>query len=159
MPIPWSAAFATAPAVPRIRRPQICAALERHRARRNHSLPFQSLPEHCARFSPFEACGNVWSALRVPVVAVSPIIGGAAVKGPAAKIMRELELPVSPLEIARQYRDFLDVMLVDEADAGLLALREARRSALETAPILMRTPDDRRTLAVACLDLLRRLRA
>jgi LPPG:FO 2-phospho-L-lactate transferase len=95
---------------------------------------------------------------RVPVLVVSPIIGGAAVKGPTAKIMRELELPVSPLEIARQYRDFLDVMLVDEADAGLRALREAHDPALEAAPILMRTPDDRRTLAVACLELLRRLR-
>jgi len=96
---------------------------------------------------------------RVPVIAVSPIIGGAAVKGPAAKIMQELKLPVSPLEIAKHYRDFLDVMLVDEADAGLLALREAHDPALETAPIMMRTPDDRRTLAVACMDLLRRLRA
>jgi LPPG:FO 2-phospho-L-lactate transferase len=96
------------------------------------------------------------ASIRIPVIAVSPIIGGAAVKGPAAKIMRELNLPVSPLEIARQYRDFLDVMLIDEADAGLLALREANDPALETAPILMRTAEDRRTLAQACLDRLRR---
>jgi LPPG:FO 2-phospho-L-lactate transferase len=96
---------------------------------------------------------------RAPVIAVSPIIGGAAVKGPAAKIMRELDLPVSPLEIARQYRDFLDVLLIDEVDAGLLDLREANDPAIETAPILMRTTDDRRTLAAACLKLLRRLHA
>jgi LPPG:FO 2-phospho-L-lactate transferase len=96
------------------------------------------------------------ASTRVPVIAVSPIIGGAAVKGPAAKIMRELDLPVSPLEIARQYRDFLDVMLIDEADAGLLALREANDPALETASILMRTAEDRRTLAQACLDRLGR---
>jgi len=95
---------------------------------------------------------------RVPVIAVSPIIGGAAVKGPAAKIMRELDVPVSPLEIARQYRDFLDLMLIDGMDAGLIALRESNDPALETAPILMRTPADRLTLAAACVDVLHRLR-
>jgi LPPG:FO 2-phospho-L-lactate transferase len=92
----------------------------------------------------------------VPVVAVSPIIGGAAVKGPAAKIMRELGLPVSPLAIARQYRDFLDVMLIDESDSSLLAARETADPALETAPILMRTLDERRALGEACLKLLSR---
>ena len=92
----------------------------------------------------------------VPVIAVSPIIGGAAVKGPAAKIMRELGLPVSPLAIARQYRDFLDVMLIDESDSSVLAARETTDPALETAPILMRTLDERRALAEACLKLLRR---
>jgi LPPG:FO 2-phospho-L-lactate transferase len=92
----------------------------------------------------------------VPVIAVSPIIGGSAVKGPAAKIMRELDFPVSPLEIARQYRDFLDLMLIDETDAGLLGLRHSTDPALETAPILMRSPDDRRRLAAVCVDLLRR---
>ena len=93
---------------------------------------------------------------QVPILAVSPLIGGAAVKGPAAKIMQELELDVSPLEIARGYRDFLDLMLIDEQDARLIALREADDPALETAQILMRTPEDRRRLAALCLSLLRR---
>jgi len=96
---------------------------------------------------------------RVPVIAVSPLIGGAAVKGPAAKIMRELDLPVSPVEIARQYGDFLDVMLIDDADAGLLALRGANDPELAAAPILMRTPEARRSLAAVCMEHLRRLRA
>jgi LPPG:FO 2-phospho-L-lactate transferase len=96
---------------------------------------------------------------RVPVIAVSPIIGGAAVKGPAAKIMRELNLRVSPLEIAREYADFLDLMLIDAADAGLIARRESKDPELEAAPIMMRTPADRGALAVACLDALRRYRA
>jgi LPPG:FO 2-phospho-L-lactate transferase len=95
---------------------------------------------------------------QVPVIAVSPIIGGAAVKGPAAKIMQELGLAVSPLEIARQYGDFLDLMLVDATDAGLVAGRKADDPAIETAPILMRTPEDRRALAAVCLERLRRLR-
>jgi LPPG:FO 2-phospho-L-lactate transferase len=92
----------------------------------------------------------------VPVIAVSPIIGGTAVKGPAAKIMGELGLPVSPLAIARQYRDFLDVMLIDESDSSALAAREAADPAFETAPILMRTVDERRALAETCLKLLSR---
>ena len=95
---------------------------------------------------------------RVPVIAVSPIIGGAAVKGPAAKIMRELDLPVSPLEIARQYRDFLDLMLIDATDAQLLGGRKAGDPAIATSSILMRTSDDRRSLATTCLDVLRGLR-
>jgi LPPG:FO 2-phospho-L-lactate transferase len=93
---------------------------------------------------------------RVPIIAVSPIIGGAAVKGPAAKIMRELDLKVSPLQIAREYADFLDLMLIDESDADLPTLRTAVDPELEAAPIMMRTPDDRRALASRCLDILRR---
>jgi LPPG:FO 2-phospho-L-lactate transferase len=93
---------------------------------------------------------------QVPILAVSPIIGGAAVKGPAAKIMQELELDVSPLEIARGYRDFVDLMLIDDQDARLITLRRADDPELEAAPILMRTPEDRRRLAAACLSLLRR---
>jgi len=92
---------------------------------------------------------------EVPIVAVSPLIGGAAVKGPAAKIMQELELEASALEIARTYRDFLDLMLIDEQDAALIAAREPDDPALEVAPILMRTPEDRRRLAALCLRLLR----
>jgi hypothetical protein len=63
------------------------------------------------------------------------------------------------LEIARQYRDFLDLMLIDATDAQLLGGRNAADPAIAAASILMRTPDDRRTLATACLDLLRELRA
>jgi LPPG:FO 2-phospho-L-lactate transferase len=96
---------------------------------------------------------------RVPVIAVSPIIGGEAVKGPAAKIMRELEHEVSPLAIAREYCDFLDVMLIDGIDSGLLASLDSRDPAFETTSILMRTDRDRRSLAERCLELLRRLKS
>ena len=56
------------------------------------------------------------SASDAPVVAVSPIIGGQAVKGPAAKMMAELGVPVSVLGIALHYQGFLDGMIVDEQD-------------------------------------------
>ncbi len=55
------------------------------------------------------------------VVAVSPIVGGAPIKGPADKLMRGLGLEVSPVGVARCYRDFLDVMVIDKQDEHLLS--------------------------------------
>jgi LPPG:FO 2-phospho-L-lactate transferase len=53
------------------------------------------------------------------IVAVSPIVGGAPIKGPADKLMSGLGMEVSALGVARCYRDFLDVMVIDEQDAHL----------------------------------------
>lgn len=54
-----------------------------------------------------------------PVVAVSPIVGGQAVSGPAAKFLTARGLDVSPLGVARAYRPWLDALVVDRADAAL----------------------------------------
>ena len=54
-----------------------------------------------------------------PVVAVSPVIGGDAVKGPTAKMMRELSLPVSATSVASHYGSLLDGFVLDEADAAI----------------------------------------
>jgi LPPG:FO 2-phospho-L-lactate transferase len=56
-----------------------------------------------------------------PIVAVSPIIGGKAVKGPTAKLMAELGLPISAAAVARHYSDILDVYVADDADADEVA--------------------------------------
>ncbi len=53
------------------------------------------------------------------VVAVSPIIAGAPIKGPADKLMSGLGIEVSAVGVVRCYRDFLDVMVIDEQDAHL----------------------------------------
>jgi LPPG:FO 2-phospho-L-lactate transferase len=53
-----------------------------------------------------------------PIVAVSPIIGGQAVKGPTAKIMRELGTPVTNASIAAHYHGLIDGLVVDSVDAG-----------------------------------------
>jgi len=55
------------------------------------------------------------------IVAVSPIVGGAPIKGPADKLMRGLGIEVSPVGVARFYRDFLDVMVIDKQDEYLLS--------------------------------------
>lgn len=58
------------------------------------------------------------SAAQAPVIAVSPIIGGQAVKGPTAKIMTELGIPVTTEAIAAHYRGLIDGLVIDEADAA-----------------------------------------
>jgi LPPG:FO 2-phospho-L-lactate transferase len=84
----------------------------------------------------------------VPVVAVSPIIAGEAVKGPTAKLMRELKLMVSANTVAQHYGDLLDGMLIDERDpASALEVPQARTDTL------MRTLDDRVRVARAALEL------
>ena len=73
---------------------------------------------------PILAVPGVREALRAcapPVVAVAPIIGGEAVKGPTAKMMRELGLKVSVETVAERYGDLLDGFVVDRRDAALVA--------------------------------------
>jgi LPPG:FO 2-phospho-L-lactate transferase len=53
------------------------------------------------------------------IVAVSPIVGGAPIKGPADKLLRGMGYEVSAVGVARCYRDFLDVMVIDEQDAQI----------------------------------------
>ncbi len=58
------------------------------------------------------------------IVAISPIVGGAPIKGPADKLMHGLKMEVSPAGVARCYRDFLDVMVIDQQDEHLLGAIE-----------------------------------
>jgi len=88
-------------------------------------------------------------ACAAPVVAVSPIIGGKAVKGPTAKMMAELGLPVDAGAVARHYGDILDLYVADETDAD-----EVRDLGLPVAftRTLMLSFADREALARAVLD-------
>ena len=83
-------------------------------------------------------------ACRAPVVAVSPIIGGKAVKGPTAKMMAELGLPVDAASVARHYGGLLDHYVVDEADADAVNGIDLPLTATRT---LMETMADREALA------------
>jgi LPPG:FO 2-phospho-L-lactate transferase len=93
---------------------------------------------------------------KAPVIAVTPLIGGAAVKGPTAKIMADLGLEVSPLSVAAAYGDLLDGFLLDCRDA---ALAGAFALPVRVADTLMHTLDDRRRVAEAALDFARALAA
>lgn len=56
---------------------------------------------------------------RVPVVAVSPIVGGIAIKGPTAKMMQELKVPATAAQVAAHYGDLLDGFVLDNEDAAV----------------------------------------
>lgn len=85
----------------------------------------------------------------VPVVAVSPIIGGRAVKGPTAKMMQELGLEASAAGVARRYGDLLSVYVAEPDDAASLA---GLRLKVVAAPTLMTSLADREALARVVLD-------
>ncbi|QUT07177.1 2-phospho-L-lactate transferase [Sphingobium phenoxybenzoativorans] len=93
------------------------------------------------------------AAARAPVIAVSPIVGGNAVKGPTAKIMRELGLDIGPTAIVHHYEGVIDGLLVDERD---MPVRLDIPSAC--ADTLMTNLDDRICVARAALDLADALR-
>lgn len=88
-----------------------------------------------------------------PVVAVSPIIGGQAVKGPAAKMYAELGIRPSALAVARHYQDLLDGFICDQIDAALEAPIRALGLQTRCTQTLMRTNEDRRQLAQDVLNL------
>lgn len=75
----------------------------------------------------------------VPVVAVTPIIAGKAVKGPTAKVMQELGIEVSPLSITKHYGDLLDGFVLDSRDA---ALSDRFTLPVQMTDTLMTTPED-----------------
>lgn len=94
------------------------------------------------------------AAAPAPVIAVAPIVGGRAVKGPTAKIMTELGLPVSPAAVAAHYGELLDGFVLDRRDAALE--QEMPVPALVTDTI-MRDRDDKVRLAHDVLDFARSL--
>jgi len=86
-------------------------------------------------------------------VCVSPIVGGDAVKGPAGKIMAELGKEVSCVEVAREYHDICDVLVIDEQDSGLASqIEEMGITPLVTSTI-METEEDKIALAREVLAL------
>jgi LPPG:FO 2-phospho-L-lactate transferase len=99
--------------------------------------------------------GAAISARRVPLVAVSPLVGGTALKGPLAKLMREMGRPVSNLAIAGHYGDILDHLVIDSADAAeAQGLRNAGVSVTVTGTV-MRDAEDRERLARVVLSAAR----
>jgi LPPG:FO 2-phospho-L-lactate transferase len=91
------------------------------------------------------------SGACVPVIAVSPIIGGAAVKGPAAKMMNELGLEPSAATVAAHYRGLVTGFVMDIADAAIAPTVESQGMTVKLTEILMRSGEDRRRLAEECI--------
>ena len=107
------------------------------------SNPFVSI-------DPILALPGIKDALRRlqrPVVAVSPIVGGKAVKGPLGKMMGELGVEPSALGVARHYGRLVDGWIVDTVDTALAPAIEAQGCRVKVCNTVMRTLDDKARLA------------
>ncbi len=135
-----SAGFSAALADPNLKAIVICP-----------SNPFLSI-------LPILSLPGVRTALQqrtVPLIAVSPIIGGQAVKGPAAKIMEELGLSVSSTGIAGFYGPLLDGLMIDETDRTLAP--EIDGPDIHVGDTMMRNTADRRRVAAEVLAFAERI--
>jgi LPPG:FO 2-phospho-L-lactate transferase len=92
-----------------------------------------------------------------PAVAVSPIVGGQAIKGPAAKMLAELGLDASALEVAKTYAGLIRGFVLDELDRELAPQVEALGMRVLVTDTVMRSPENRRRLAQETLDFARSL--
>jgi LPPG:FO 2-phospho-L-lactate transferase len=115
----------------------------------------------CAPSNPIVSIGPVLAVAglrdavadrRERVVAVSPIVAGAALKGPADRMLSELGHEASVVGVARLYRDWCSVLVVDLADAGAAAAVEAEGLRCVVAPTIMRDPAASAALARTVLD-------
>lgn len=91
-------------------------------------------------------------ARRADVVAVSPIVAGAALKGPADRLLAELGHEATVLGVARLYAPLASTLVIDEADAALASAVEAEGLRAVVAPSIMRTPEIAAALARTVLD-------
>jgi LPPG:FO 2-phospho-L-lactate transferase len=87
-----------------------------------------------------------------PIVAVSPIVGGHALKGPAAQMLATLGHEVSALGVARLYADVIDGLVIDEVDRELGPTIELLGPRVLVTATVMGDEADRRRLAVEVLD-------
>lgn len=97
-------------------------------------------------------------AAGTSIVAVSPIVGGAALKGPAAKMMQELGKDVSVLGIAEHYRGLIDGLVIDAQDAALASAIEDMGIVTLATPSVMTDLPSRIALAEATLEFAMDLR-
>jgi LPPG:FO 2-phospho-L-lactate transferase len=93
---------------------------------------------------------------QAPVIAVTPLIGGRALKGPTAKIMAELAVPLTPLAVAAHYAGLIDGFVLDEQDA---ALRAAFACPVHITNTRMTSLEDRERLAREVLGFAASLQA
>jgi LPPG:FO 2-phospho-L-lactate transferase len=97
------------------------------------------------------------AALReknVPVIAVSPIVKGLAIKGPTAKMMKELAMPSSALSLAKYYADLIDGFVIDTQDAEMSTAIADLGIKVKAVNTLMKTLQDRIDLAAEVIGFI-----
>ena len=85
-------------------------------------------------------------------LAVSPIVGGIAIKGPAAKMMSELGIPSTATEVARHYLGLIDGIVIDEVDRDQASQIESLGIKPFVTKTIMSTLDDKIGLATDCIE-------
>jgi LPPG:FO 2-phospho-L-lactate transferase len=93
------------------------------------------------------------SAGNLPVWVVSPIVGGSAIKGPTAKMMRELAIEPSCLSVAEHYRNLATGIVIDTVDADAATQIDAAGLQVLIADTVMTTDGDKVRLAREVLDV------
>jgi LPPG:FO 2-phospho-L-lactate transferase len=86
------------------------------------------------------------------VVAISPIIGGATVKGPADRMLTELGMDASAVGVARLYAPIAGTLVIDDADAALAGAVEAEGLRCIVTDTIMSKPGVGPALARTCLS-------
>ncbi len=135
------------------------------KARRNPLIPFGRLTAAVVcpsnpfvSVDPILAVPGIVDALQeadVPIVAVTPVVGGKAIKGPTAKMMRELGIPATTVGVARHYAGFVTRFVIDEVDAAAEPAVRALGMRTTVAQTVMRTLEDRVALARAVVEFAR----
>ena len=92
----------------------------------------------------------------LPVVAVSPIVDGIAIKGPAAKMLQEMNMPATAAAVANHYRGLIDGFVVDKNDKELI--EQINVPTISTSSVMV-SLQDRIDLATACVDFLTTIKA
>ena len=98
---------------------------------------------------PCRACARSWPRAAADVVAVSPLIAGAALKGPADRLLRELGHESSALGVVDFYEGLVGTWIIDEADADLVEPIRHRGVRVEVTTTVMADPENARRLATA----------
>jgi LPPG:FO 2-phospho-L-lactate transferase len=104
---------------------------------------------------PLLAIGEIREALKqtsAAAVAISPIVGGAAVSGPAGALMQAYGLTVSPEGVAKYYRDLVDVLIIDKQDDGTTPAKIGEVE-IASANTLMKRMEDKVALAGVAVEL------
>ena len=94
---------------------------------------------------------------KIPVVAISPIVGGKAIKGPTAKMMKELNVPRTAAEVAKHYDDIVTGFVLDEADRIEKSDIQDLGLSTEVHPTVMVSLDDRVALAHAVVEFIEKM--
>lgn len=93
------------------------------------------------------------AATDAPVVAVSPIVGGKAVKGPAGQMLADLGCPVSAPAVATLYEGLVDIFVLDRQDENCLSEVEALGMKVVIMDTMMRSLQDKQDLALRILGI------